>query len=185
MFKRRGHGIGEGRRGGRGELWGMKPRGPGHHGERHGRFEHGKLRFVILQLIAEKPSHGYELIKAIEDQTGGAYSPSPGVIYPTLTLLEELDHVEVDTSDANRKLYTITAAGKKFLAENKEILAAIQSRMQTGGGRYAELAPAIVRAMENLKTALRLRLSQGSLTSKQVQAIAGVLDGAATHIESV
>lgn len=175
MFKRH--------RSGSRELWDGE--GRGHHGGRHERaFEHGKLRFVILQLIAENPSHGYELIKAIEEKTGGAYSPSPGVIYPTLTLLEELGHVAVDTRDANRKLYSITAAGKKFLAENKNVVAAIGARMSKTSGRHgADIAPAIVRAMENLKTALRLRLAQGELNNKQTQAIAAALDAAAGEIE--
>jgi hypothetical protein len=79
--------------------------GRSQHG-RHGRggglgrfFAHGDLRLVILHLIADKPRHGYELIKAIEEQVAGAYSPSPGVIYPTLTLLEELGYVTVSTGD--------------------------------------------------------------------------------------
>src|SRR5580700_5094131 len=81
-----------------------------HHDRTHGRqgrggglgrfFAHGDLRLVILRLTAEKPRHGYELIKAIEEQVAGAYSPSPGVIYPTLTLLEELGYVTVSTGDS-------------------------------------------------------------------------------------
>src|ERR1700691_948695 len=76
-------------------------------GMRGGRFfDHGDLRFLILKLIADKPRHGYELIKAIEEQFGGAYSPSPGVIYPTLTMLEELGYAVV-TAEGNKKAYTI------------------------------------------------------------------------------
>jgi len=69
----------------------------GHHGPRRAErvFDQGDLRFVILKLISQAPSHGYEIIKAIEEKVGGAYSPSPGVIYPTLTLLEELGYVTV------------------------------------------------------------------------------------------
>ncbi|RYF66006.1 MAG: PadR family transcriptional regulator, partial [Comamonadaceae bacterium] len=93
----------------------------GHEGRRGGRggggggrvFGHGGLRFVLLQLIADKPSHGYELIKAIEERLGGAYSPSPGTVYPTLTLLEELGYVSVGTADeGGRKRYTVTTAGQ-------------------------------------------------------------------------
>src|ERR1700732_1421526 len=90
----------------------------GHCGGRHhtrggwrgGRvFDHGDLRLLILQLVAEKPRHGYELIKAIEEQLGGSYSPSPGVIYPTLTMLEELGYATVAApSDGGKKLYTVT-----------------------------------------------------------------------------
>ncbi len=63
-------------------------------------FGHGGLRFVLLQLIADKPSHGYELIKSIEERLGGTYSPSPGIVYPTLTLLEEMGYVSVDAMPA-------------------------------------------------------------------------------------
>ena len=66
-----------------------------------------------LQLIAEKPAHGYELIKAIEDRLGGSYAPSPGVVYPTLTLLEEMGYLSVETADTGgRKRYSITASGQ-------------------------------------------------------------------------
>src|SRR3954462_13018841 len=71
-------------------------------------FAHGDLRLVILHLIAEKPRHGYEIIKAIEDHVAGAYSPSPGVIYPALTLLEELGYVTVSTApEGGRKLHAM------------------------------------------------------------------------------
>src|SRR5689334_15147786 len=92
----------------------------GRHGRRFGRiFEHGDLRYVVLQMIAEKPRYGYEVIKAIEEKLGGAYTPSPGVIYPTLTLLEETGYATVSEAEGNKKLYAITEAGKAFLAENK------------------------------------------------------------------
>ena len=73
--------------------------------------EHGDLRFVILDLIAEKPRHGYEIIKAIEDKVSGAYSPSPGVVYPTLTMLEELGYASVVEEDG-KQLHTLTPAGR-------------------------------------------------------------------------
>src|ERR1700675_2677186 len=100
------HALGEwfgGRRGERGER--------GFHHLRGGRgriFDQGDLRFVILRLIAEKPRHGYEIIKDIEDRLAGSYSPSPGVIYPTLTLLEELGYASVTASEGGKKLYAIT-----------------------------------------------------------------------------
>src|SRR5437763_13926005 len=82
-------------------------------------FEQVDLRFVILHLLSEKPRHGYEIIKAIEERFGGMYSPSPGVVYPTLTLLEELGHATVTAAEAGKKLYAITEAGTAFLAENR------------------------------------------------------------------
>ncbi len=98
-------------------------RGEGHHHHHHfsrggrvARFlEHGDLRWLVLHLIGEAPRHGYELIKAVEDLTGGAYAPSPGVIYPTLTMLEDLGQAVVSV-DGTKKLYTITEAGLAALA---------------------------------------------------------------------
>jgi hypothetical protein len=90
-------------------LRGHRHRGGGRSGL--GRFfAHGDLRLVILQLIAEKPRYGYEVIKAIEEQAAGAYSPSPGVVYPTLTLLEELGYVTVSSGEAGRKQHEFMAA---------------------------------------------------------------------------
>src|SRR6266550_508074 len=102
----------------------------GGRGGRLGRFfDHGDLRYVLLHLIAEKPRHGYELIKAIEEQFGGAYSPSPGVVYPTLTLLEELGYVTVSTGDGAKKLHEITAEGRAFLDANRRAVDALFARM--------------------------------------------------------
>ena len=147
-------------------------------------FAHGDLRLVILQLIAEQPRHGYELIKAIEERVGGAYSPSPGVIYPTLTLLEDLGYVTVRPEDGAKKSYEITAAGRSFLEANQPTVDALLARMaeagRAGGG---EPSPQIVRGMENLRLALRMRLARGPLTEAQLHAAAAALDTAATAIE--
>jgi DNA-binding PadR family transcriptional regulator len=147
-------------------------------------FAHGDLRLVILHLIEEKPRHGYELIKAIEEQVAGAYSPSPGVIYPTLTLLEELGHVTVSTGDGAKKLHDITAAGRAFLDANRPAVAGLLARMaEASHARGGGTAPQVVRAMENLKLALRLRLSRGPLSEEQINAVAAALDAAATGVE--
>src|SRR3569832_1692026 len=103
----------------------MRRWGLGHHGlgwrqrRRERLFEHGDLRFVVLDLIAEKPRHGYEVIKAIEERVGGAYSPSPGVVYPTLTMLEELGCITQSPEAGGKKLYTITPEGETVLADNR------------------------------------------------------------------
>jgi DNA-binding PadR family transcriptional regulator len=169
--------------------------GPGHRHGRHdaggrsglGRFfAHGDLRLIVLNLIAEKPRHGYEIIKAIEDQVGGAYSPSPGVIYPTLTLLEELGYVAVNAAEAGKKLHQITDQGRIFLEANRPTLDALLARMaEASHARGSTSAPQVIRAVENLKLALRLRLSNGPLTPEQIDAIAAVLDGAATSVEKI
>jgi DNA-binding PadR family transcriptional regulator len=147
-------------------------------------FAHGDLRLVILNLIGEKPRHGYEIIKAIEDAVGGAYSPSPGVIYPTLTLLEELGYVTVSAGEGSKKLHAITDEGRAFLEANRGTLDALLARMEEAGRTHGGgPAPQVVRAMENLKLALRLRMARGPLTATQADAIAAALDAAATSVE--
>lgn len=161
------------------------------HGRRHHRghrggggrfFGHGDLRLVILHLIAEKSRHGYEIIKAIEERAGGAYSPSPGVIYPTLTLLEELGYVTV-VEEAGRKSHEVTEQGRAFLEANRPALEALLARMGGPGRDGGGPAPQVVRAMENLRLALRMRLARGPLTQDEAQAIAAALDAAATSVE--
>ncbi|MEO8559990.1 MAG: PadR family transcriptional regulator [Rhodospirillales bacterium] len=147
-------------------------------------FEHGDLRLVILQLIAEKPRHGYEIIKEIEDKVGGAYSPSPGVIYPTLTMLEELNYVTVVQGDGGKKLHSITDGGRAFLASNQATVDALLARMSEAGARHGGgPAPQILRAFENLKMALRLRVSRGKPTDAEIVAIAAAIDAAAVAVE--
>jgi len=160
----------------------------GHHrrGGRMGRFfDHGDLRLVVLKLIADKPSHGYELIKAVETAAGGAYSPSPGVIYPTLTLLEELGYVTAADAGGGKKLYTITDEGRAFLDSNSQPVHGLFTRMAEAAAQSAAFSPQILRARENIKTALRLKLTAGALTPEQVSAIARILDDAAAAIEGV
>ncbi len=160
-----------------------------HHGGRGGRmgrvFEHGDLRYVLLQLIAERPRYGYDLIKTIEEQFGGMYSPSPGVVYPTLTLLEELGYVRGET-EGTKKLYSVTEEGANYLAANRAVVDGIFAKMAEvsralGGGP----APEIRRALGNLDMALSIRLGKGPLSAEQVQAITRALDRVAGEIERV
>ena len=113
----------------------------------------GDCSLVLLKLISEKPSHGYELIKAVEDSVGGAYSPSPGVVYPTLALLEDLGYTQVSEAEGGKKLFTITPEGQAFLAEQAEALAHITGRMeQVAVDNRGRNAPQVVRAMEKSLT---------------------------------
>jgi len=168
----------------RGDPFGRRE---GHRGPRRGGrvFDHGDLRWVLLKLIADKPAHGYELIRMVEESLGGAYSPSPGVIYPTLTLLEDLGYIAEVEGAGPRRAYAATDAGRAALAENEAQVASIFRRIaevaeRAGGGP----APQIVRAMENLRTALRLKLERGRLTEAEVAAVAAALDAAARAIET-
>ena len=190
-------GWSKGRRAARGDDW---TGGPGrwgrgllehlhahHHGGRGrlGRlFAHGDLHLVVLHLIAEKPRHGYELIKAIEAMAGGGYTPSPGTIYPALTMLEDQGHAAAEAGDGNRRLYRITPEGEAYLAANRGAVAMLLERMAAAGAARPEGAvPPIRRAVENLKLALRLRLERGPLDEAQVAAVAAALDRAAAEIE--
>jgi DNA-binding PadR family transcriptional regulator len=145
-------------------------------------FNSGDLRYLLLDLIAEKPSHGYELIKAIEEKFGGAYSPSPGIIYPMLTLFEETGLATV-TSEGTRKLYTITEEGKKELEENRAAVDAMLHRMAGIGSaaRPATGDPQVMRAIQNFRMALGMR--SGNLTPEQRNRIVEIIDNAAREIE--
>ena len=94
----------------------------------------GDLRLVALALIAEAPRHGYEIIKLIEEKTADWYSPSPGIVYPTLTYLEEAGYVTA-ASEGAKKLYTITDEGRAYLAENRELADAVLDRLAALGER--------------------------------------------------
>jgi DNA-binding PadR family transcriptional regulator len=147
-------------------------------------FDHGDLRFLILQLIAESPKHGYEIIKAIEDRLAGTYTPSPGVVYPTLTLLEELGYVTLSTSEGNRKPYAVTPVGTAYLQTNKASVDAVFERITASrASQDGEPPSQVIRAMENLRLALSLRLARGRLSETQARAIAAVIDDAAIAVE--
>jgi DNA-binding PadR family transcriptional regulator len=178
----RPEGGGHHRGGGPGGIFG---RG-GHGGSGRQRvFDHGELRLVVLALIAETPRHGYEIIKAIEERLAGSYSPSPGVIYPTLTLLQELGHATVEESEA-KKRYSITDEGRRYLAANQPAVDAALARMQAVSARHGGgPAPQIIRAMENLKLALRLRVNRGPLSDDELAQVAAAIDQAATAIERI
>ena len=146
-------------------------------------FDQADLRLVLLQLIADKPSHGYELIKAIENMFGGAYSPSPGVVYPTLTYLEEAGYASVSPEPGGKKLYAITPEGRVELEQSQTQLNGILARIEEAKKRSTAGSPQIGRAIENLMTALRYRLRDGDLSPEDVKEIAAALDAAALAVE--
>ncbi len=92
------------------------------------------LQLLLLALLAEKPSHGYELIKAVEERSSGYYSPSPGMVYPALTYLEEIGHASV-AAEGTRKLYSATETGRKHLADNRDALETLLAQLQQIGRR--------------------------------------------------
>jgi len=170
--------------------WGgrMGERHMGHHGRhrggRVGRFlEHGDLRFIVLALIAEQPRHGYELIKELEDRTGGAYRPSPGVIYPTLALLEDEGFIRPVTGEAGRKLFEATDEGREALKANQAGVDAVFGRMAEAAEGADSTRPRIGRAMSNLGMALGQRLSRRPITPEEIDRIVAMIDDMAVAIE--
>ena len=158
--------------------------GRGRGGGRIGRLlEHGDLRFVLLALIEEQPRHGYELIKALEERTGGAYRPSPGVVYPTLSLLEDEGFIQAATGDTGRKLYEITAEGRAALDQNRPMVNAVFGRMAEAAERSGATGPRVGRAMANLGMALQQRLADPNLTPESLDRIVALIDEAASAVE--
>jgi DNA-binding PadR family transcriptional regulator len=156
----------------------------GHRGRgRMGRlFDHGDLRFVILALLEEQPRHGYELIKELEDRTGGAYRPSPGVIYPTLSLLEDEGLIRPAGGETGRKLYEVTDEGRAALDKSRTAVDGIFGRMAEAASSSEASRPRVARAMMNLGMALRSRLSQ-PVTPEQLDRIVAMIDDTAAAIE--
>jgi len=151
---------------------------------RVGRFlEHGDLRFVVLALLAEQPRHGYELIKELEDRTGGAYRPSPGVIYPTLSLLEDEGFIRPVTGEAGRKLFEATDEGREALKANQAGVDAVFARMAEAAEGADSTRPRIARAMTNLGMALGQRLSRRPITAEEIDRIVAMIDDTASAIE--
>ena len=100
-----------------------------HKSRRERRFEKGDIKYVILDLLRDRPSYGYEIIRALEERFGGLYTPSAGTVYPTLQMLEDMGYVTADQRDG-RKVYSITEAGQKFLAECQERVDEVKGRMR-------------------------------------------------------
>jgi len=167
--------------------FGDGPDGSGRRGRRSRRmFESGELRLVLLKLIADEPRHGYDLIRAIEELTGGEYAPSPGVIYPTLTLLQDMGRIEEAKEKGPRKPFQVTDEGRKHLEENAAEVEALFERLADLAPREGSGAgPAIGRAVKNLMTALRHRIGRDGLDDELLHEIAAILDEAAQRIERV
>src|SRR5205085_9511844 len=143
-------------------------------------FESGELRLVLLKLIAEQPRHGYDLIRAIEELTGGEYAPSPGVVYPTLTLLQDMGLIEEAAGQGPRKPFQITDAGRAHLEENgaeaEELIERLKGLAPT---EESTAGPAIGRAVRNLMAALRHRVGRHGIDDDLLHEIAAILDEAA------
>jgi len=164
--------------------------GRGRHGGRPGGGPRGRvlggdeLKLVLLALIAQAPRHGYDLIRAVEADTGGAYAPSPGVVYPTLTLLTDMGLIEEQASEGNRKRFAVTEAGTAQLASDADQVADLFARLKALGEHRARTdAGPIHRARANLRAALHHRLSGENVDVDTLHAVAAILDEAAQKVE--
>ena len=188
-----GRGWGErgfaGRRGGPFGERGFRHGGFG--GERHGRggerlFDAGDIRLVVLKLLAEQPSYGYQLMKTMEQRLGGGYTPSAGVIYPTLTLLEEEGLASVTTSENGKKVYSVTAQGQEYLDANRGRIEELFARLdEAGRGFRRGRSPEIIRAFMNLRGAIATRLHREQVSQEQLRKITDAINAAAKAIDEM
>lgn len=146
-------------------------------------FDAGELRLVLLLLLEAQPRHGYDFIREIEDRTGGTYAPSPGVVYPTLAMLEDLGHIEETHAEGPKRLYALTAAGRTQLEEHRAEAESAMARLVALGTESSQIETGpIWRAMQNLKTVLQQQL--GAKKDKQAMLdVAEIIDEAARKIE--
>ena len=153
--------------------------------ERGGRgprvFAPGDLKLLLLALIAEQPCHGYDLIRQIEGMFDGAYSPSPGVIYPTLTFLEESDLIAGD-AEAGKKRYSVTDAGRLSLSEQAVALDGVRMRIDVSKRslRGHDRPPEIHEAVHNLRHALQLH--HGRWSAEEILRVRDLLNDTAKAI---
>jgi DNA-binding PadR family transcriptional regulator len=159
----------------------------GDHGGRKRRqrlFDGDELRLALLKLIADQPRHGYDLIRAIEELTGGNYIPSAGVVYPALSVLQDLGHIEGADAANARKVFTATPEGLAELAAQAQKVAELFARLAAlATTREGFDAAPIRRAMENLRNVLRHRLSSGDADKNTLYEVAAILDEAVQRIE--
>jgi DNA-binding PadR family transcriptional regulator len=147
-------------------------------------FEGGELRLVLLKLIADEPRHGYDLIRAIEELTGGEYAPSPGIVYPTLTLLQDMGLIEEAAGEGARKPFQVTPEGRAYLDERADEVEALIERLSELRPREQHWPGSPVwRAMRNLGMAIRNRLGHGDVSEETVHELAALIDEFAQRVE--
>lgn len=180
---RGGRGFGGGFGPGRGGRF-RDDEGDGGGRRRRRMFDSGEFRLVLLKLIADEPRHGYELIRQIEELTGGAYAPSPGVVYPALTLLDEMGQIGAQESEGSRKRFAITPDGQAELDANRAMVDALIARLASVGEEQQRTdGTAIRRAMGNLRQVLVNRLGAHDLDEATLHQAVALIDEAAQKIE--
>jgi DNA-binding PadR family transcriptional regulator len=180
-----GHGRGPRRPHGGGRRGDGSGRGwPDLFGDRPPRAERGGVRYLVLAAIEETPRHGYEIMAVIEQRSGGAYRPSPGVIYPTLQLLEELGHVKVSERD-DKKTYAITAAGIRELGEHREEVTSFYEQSEDVWEDHGDALRDVMDRVRRLLRAFRRTARRGRLTPARLTKVRQILDEAVAKLEAL
>ena len=149
------------------------------------RAERGTVRWLVLDAIGTQPRHGYEIIQAIGDKSGGAYKPSPGVVYPTLQMLEELGHARTIPRD-ERKVYEITDEGRRELAAHKEEIAEFyEGQADAGWETHAEDFVHVAKRVKRLAMLFKRSMHTGGLPPSTVRKARKVLDEALQKLEEL
>ncbi len=162
---------------------GPKRRGPFGGGRM---FDQGDLKLVILRLLDEKPRHGYEIIKELEERSGGRYTPSAGAVYPTLTMLEDLGYAVATPEDGGKKVYTITDAGRAHLAENRPMVDELFERVgQIGDAVFGDSVRPARDAMIGLAKEFGAAMMNGRRSPEQIAAISAILEKAAAELRGI
>ena len=170
---------GSGRRGGDGGRgW------PDLFGDRPPRAERGGVRYLVLAAIAETPRHGYEIMAVVEERSGGNYRPSPGVIYPTLQMLEELGHVRVSEREG-KKVYAITAAGTRDLEDHRDEVESFYEQSEDVWGDHQDALRDVMDRVRRLLRAFRRAARRGRLTQARLSRVKGILDDAVSKLEAL
>ena len=166
-------------------MWGGRGR---HRGRpfRGRMFGQGDLKYVILQMLAEKPRHGYEIMKELEERFRGAYAPSAGTVYPTLSMLEDMGYAVVSLEEGGKKVYSITDEGRKYLAENKGAVEDIFERIASLGSMFvSEQMMEVNKAMGRVARATYVTAPWHSGDKDLARQIRDALLDAAARIEEI
>jgi DNA-binding PadR family transcriptional regulator len=147
-------------------------------------FGQGELRMALLALVRDEPRHGYELIKAIEELTGGEYAPSPGAVYPTLQMLEDEGMIAEAAAEGSKKPYEATPEGIAELDSRADEVEKLMRRLASMGERRSRVrSPDLFRAMGNLASVLKIRAKAGKLDKAAMEEIVDIIDEVAKRIE--
>ena len=166
-----GMGGGQEGRGGRGFRWNP--------------FERGDLKFVILRLISQKPMHGYEVMQALEEESGGGYRASPGSVYPTLQMLDDEGLVQCQEEEG-KKIYSITPEGEAYLEENGDLVDKIFKRVETfADGFFGQHTRDLTASFSRLAQTCFDGAFSGKLDEKEIRRMVEILDRARQDLEEV